>query len=524
MVLTLLVIAGALNLSFLHNRLDMVSDQKVYMLAAQSLAAGDGYAIAGEAQTTWPPGYSLVIAPAQALAPQAVWLLKLLNVAFATGALLCFYAALRRFRKPLDVFLVVLLAGVSLPWFKYTHMVMSEALFALGIGLFAWFSVKYLEKPSRTLLAALVIVAGLLPLVRLIGLAAWFGLLWLLWLDDGRGWRALRERRWPRVVSLAVLSAIALLPLAWWFSRNIQLTGSVTGYVAAMGGDEFTSNAIKLGIADAGLLSRLVVNTIGYTYALVVPNLSLAERIPQLPLPVHPICWLLALLMLVGWARSLAHRQARPIGLFYAAYGGMLLTNVWYDIRYLMPVLPLYSLYLVIGGESMLQGISAWVKARRGRPSPPWLQVTVLVRGGLLLLIVAFLILSQISGPAKRLRSATYSGLALAYYQAGQHLRDHGGNGRVLVVTPGLLDMWSGRDFVSITSLKRNYDSDWPAHIPPDVDTYVWGEHVVATDYRSVLMAAQPESWQEVKHFGDGAVILYARKPAQPLETNEAAD
>ena len=76
-VLGVIVLPMVFSLSFIHERLTMLTDSFVYMSGAVSLAEGNGYLNPqGTPQTAWPPGYSVVLLLPPWLAGQPVFAYK----------------------------------------------------------------------------------------------------------------------------------------------------------------------------------------------------------------------------------------------------------------------------------------------------------------------------------------------------------------------------------------------------------------------------------------------------------------
>ncbi len=508
----IVVLLGLVNLSFVHDRLHYASDSRAYIGGATSLLAGDGYLApeSDEPQRIWPPGYAVSLMPLLALWDDAIWPMKVANVIFATLALWLFWLAFRRLEEVPGRLGIVVLAGISFPWVYYTQFVGSEALFALGVAglLVAFGRLAANGAVSRRWWWLAVVLAGLLPLVRLVGVASLPALAYVAWIDGGRGLRLVRERQWKRIAMLAGGCLLAGLPLLWWMGRNMALAGEVSGY--SLTSDEFRLNALKVGVTGSGLWSRTMVNVLGYAHVFLVPDLGMVERIAKLPLVVRLACWGQLALMLVGWGVSWRWRRWRPLAVLASCYAAMLMTVGWYDMRYVMPFLPVYFLYLATGGWLVLAAMSA-IWRRAAAPRLGWMNVRLCMWGIIGLAIVGSSALTLAGGQAKRLRSRQYEGKAQGLYQAAQWIRAAEGEGAVLTWSPGFLDLWTGRPVLSLNVLTRVHGDAWPEAVGEEARFLLVASGLVdyKAEYVAPFLAARGEEWRLA--YDEAEVRVYER-------------
>ncbi len=480
-VLGVIVLPMVFSLSFIHERLTMLTDSFVYMSGAVSLAEGNGYLNPqGTPQTAWPPGYSVVLVLPTWLAGQSVFAYKLTNILFAGLATGVWLLVLWRLTSPLRAALVMMLVAVSFPWIYFTHMVCSDIVFTLLVACFLLGMLLHRDGNRAGGLVLMTVSAMFAPLVRMAGvtlLPVWA--IVVLELDRFSSWWR-GSTRWRFLLSRVAMGVVLVLPLALWLGRNILISGEPTLPPTGVS-PEYRASLAKLGISEFTFLTRLWINIRGYAHILVLPGQSGIAKIGLLPLYVRIVCWTLTALLVAGWGKAIFGRQRRAAFAF-AAYAGMLLVHNWYDLRYLLPVLPLYLLWIIEGAEAVVALPVRLVPVCRrffDRVSLP-----ALVNTGVAALVALSFAFSAMGPQGKRLRSRTYEGATARLHEACCFIRDDPAPGAVLAAGgPGFIRLWTRRQVVSSLSLLNAEAQLKSLEIPEEVRFLILDESDFV-DYR----------------------------------------
>ena len=212
-------------------------DSVVYLAGARGLVEGHGisFPLGGglwNPITSWPPFYSIALAGANALGVDAWAAARWLNAALLGASAVLVAVTVKRI---LGGRLLPALGGVL-------FLVSADVLAAYGwawsdpLGLFLgflgllWLDV-YLETSRRRDLIAAAIVLGLCAFTRYIGLAYLLVGLGALAFASPRGVSARR-----RTLDFVFLAAVACVPVAIWFIRNLALVGSAGGDISTTRG------------------------------------------------------------------------------------------------------------------------------------------------------------------------------------------------------------------------------------------------------------------------------------------------
>ena len=218
-------------------------------------------------------------------------------------------------------FLVALFCATSAHLLKMSHEVMSEIPYlAVSLGALLAYSRYQSGRAHLWILGAFGLAAAAFY-VRTVGIAL-LGSLVLV---------SLLRREWVRASGLAVASAVLCLPRVLGGSIYSNLLLSV---------DPYRPEAGVLGFA--GVLSRLWTNT--QTYGLhIIPEAILPVGFEWVgPIPTLIVLWWIARGF---WRKSLPE-------VYLAAYLGVILLwpQVWSDVRFLVPVIPLLFWAVVDAG------------------------------------------------------------------------------------------------------------------------------------------------------------------------------
>lgn len=501
------------SLSFVHERPTYASDSVVYMKGAQSLAEGDGYTVNGRPQTSWPPGYSCALVMPLLICGSSVTAFKVMNVLFALGALVFQLMFLKELKGRSHGLLLVTALAVFFPWIYYTHFIGSDLLFTLLLSVFLWGGIRYRQDGSLAGFLFMTIALMFAPLVRMAGVSlfpAWIaGVFWTSPTDNRTSCGTENSKR---VLGLKLgLLIVAAVPLCLWFLRNYLLLGNVSSISTGVT-PEYMSSLSKIGITQFNLLTKVWVNIRGYAHILLVPDQSGIARIGELNIVMHAACWMISGIVITGFAVSMCDRRKRFVAISFACYLGMLLVHNWYGMRYLLPVMVVYLLFLVVGAEWIVRLVLSMVPGQKDAARVDFV-TRLMGTGALLLLVAANLAFSVLSSQAKRLRSNQYDGVAQRIYEACRFVRDSDGEGAVLATGGGFTGIWTGRKVRTVHSL-LDRDGKLVDKTLPDGIGFVLADEGDFVQYRSrylqPLIDANREQLKEV--FRQNDTIVYQVK------------
>ena len=515
-IAVVLLATVGLSASFLHNRPTYMSDTVTYVAGAESLAAGDGYMRDDAPITTWPPGYSLMLALPISLGLDSFVVFKIVNIICATIALLALFLTIWRVRSYAPAVFITACVGCFFPWIYYTHTVLSDIPFATALAGFVLFGVLYEQTGGRKWLWCASLMCAIAPLIRTAGIALIPALALLPFLrhlsvspEQKSPFRAVRAFRG---LFLTLLPPLLLLSL--WLLRNHHQTGSLLGYSVGVT-PEYALSLNKIGIDDYNLFTRIWVNLRGYLHIFVVPDQVGIARISKLPMPVHLVCAAMWAVIFLGWVRSLLISGGRTIALTVMLYGGVLILNTWYDIRYLLPVVGFCFYFMCEGFMAVVEVINHGLPGRRGNKI--WHRVLEWgVYGFFVLFATANLTFSLKSSKAAALRSPVYEGALQHLYVACEYIARSDEAGDVLVAGgPGFVPLWTGRKVHSLLSMVGS-DRSLKSLAVPDNVRFVIGDESKFSNYRQMYLEpfvkANREGLREV--FRDGETVVWRRSSA----------
>ena len=428
-----------------------MSDSVTYIEGAKSIVAGDGYVIEGDPITVRPPGYSYILTVAMMLGLDSILAFKALNIVLGAAALLAFFYSMRGIIPTVEAMLLVLLTGVMFPWIYYSHTILSDIMFALVIALFLIVTMKYQAGEKLWTLIFLTIITAMAPLVRYAGIAlfpAWF---YAVCLFDSRAYRAVRAKNWRRIVLFLALACVVVIPVVGFLIRNLLLTGSITAYTTGVN-PEYALSLKKLGITEFGLWTKLWINARGYLHIFVIPDQVGIDRTSALPFAIRAGCVALWSLVLAGWIICVGKRRWRSVAITFFSYFALLQFNTWYDIRYLLPVLPILLLFVIVAAGWILEKALAFLRVRNVTRRAAIVRTTMIV--ALIVGISGNAAFALLSSKGKRLRRRGYDGQLQRLYEACQFIRNEDRVGKVLVAGGGgFVPIWTGRNVVSCLEL-----------------------------------------------------------------------
>lgn len=336
-------------------------DSVTYVLLAESiLQAGDGYSLSiepgpPEPHTKYPPGYPLFLAPLVALFGRNFVVLKLVSVLFTTGAVTLFCAYARRGREPLPWFCLALAFAVSPGVIDYSRWMLSEAPF-LFFTLAALWMLREDDRGTGTgrpfwlALAASVMCFYVRSIGALLLVAT--SLSYLL------------RREWRKLLIHGVVGAGLTIP---WLVRSRLVAGTTSSYF-----EEFLLQNVytpEAGYLDFfGMVGRLFEN--GKLYA--IRELPRALAGSDSTWAANPLVAVIAVAVcaLVLWElvrRFRAGPRAAELYLVLTCVAIMLFQTSVNDVRYLVPLIPLFLLYAADGVTALVRRVNR----ARGRSVAP---------------------------------------------------------------------------------------------------------------------------------------------------------
>lgn len=392
----LIAAVTALYLLRVDDTAGLYKDDAYYMVLAQSLARGQGYALISSATTpilpTFPPGFALLLAPVFAAVPSfpanLIWL-KVLSIAAMIGTGLLTFRYLHGYRDigPGRAAGIALLTTVT-PGFVFlaTSTVMSECAFTFALMA----SAVAVERAARTeaaphsrratVVAALITTAAWL--IRGSGIALVAGA--LLFLLFRRGWRTAALFLLVCGISYAPWSAYAAMhrpteaeraahggDIVYSYGSPLKSPGGRGAAPRDIGAVEL-SRRVATNIVNIGRDIGAVIFPAGYRGAeesgLEVFRLAGATGLRAGSMGLGPAFVAgsagLSLVVLFG-AFAMARRQL-GVAEFFCVFTILMLVLVpSHTYRYVLPIAPFVIGYFLIGVES----IAARLRAGTGPPA-----------------------------------------------------------------------------------------------------------------------------------------------------------
>lgn len=325
------------------SNLSLSGDNAQFINLGRSLAAGVGFAeTLGDTptpHTKYPFGFPLLLAIVDTIIPNSLIALKGLVVLLYAISLPLIYKLIRHYAEPSVSLCVTLLCLVSTPLLNFSHQVMSEIPF-LPFSLLALILLQraHENESTKTLLfAILAIIAAYY--IRSAGIVL---------VGTGIIFFALHQK-WKEAGIIAGGSLLLALP---WQIRN-----------RALGGNDYINQLFSVNPynSDEGLL------TLGTFIERLIANAQIygLYRIPEVFVPSvatepHFILGLIFTgLVLYTVITGIQKRQLPAI--FLICYVGlyMLWPQVWSDIRFLIPAIPILFYAFLIGISNLVQKFNA---------------------------------------------------------------------------------------------------------------------------------------------------------------------
>ena len=479
------IVVVVLYASFLTPRMKLGGDAVDYVRLANSLAHGEGYRVDGQFNSKWPPVTPLLHSLVIRVAGFNVAGFKFASMLAALAGLWLSYLLLKRHYDDRLAPWAVLLAAVSFPMIYWVVDVSSEAPYFLCSMAGFLLAEEALKRSRWTWVVGAGLAFGLAVLSRTVGLALIIGLGLALithWLRGRRG----------EAGKLLVAAVVAVVLAGAWFGYSRIESGktSVSTYASyAFRGDIYNPDA------KANPIHRAIENAVGYTFIFAVPDASIRSKQAARLTPLGLVSATIILLSLAGWVWRLWKRPQVPEWCLLI-YGGALLAVAWYDIRYIVPILPLLFFYFACSVDAILR----WATNRIQRPA--WGPVATLVVLGLL--IAGNAALSAVGPQAKRLRAPEYSGAAKEVHDAARWIKQNRPDAVVMSRQANMVWFWTQLKTVGIP-LIADPEAMWQ-HIRERKITVIIAEpdefSGVTTKYLAPALAAHQAELQPATTFG----------------------
>ncbi len=351
-------------------KLFLGGDNCNYYILAKGLASGEGYVSSNlpipRAANHFPPGYPFIMSIFIRLGMSSIWAFKVLNGVLLFISSFVFYRIIRQLTK-LQLLSIVLsiLILLNAHVLEYSSIMMSEISFILFqllsvFFLIRWHEEEYKIKSFHGLFFVLALVC--LIYIRTIGITMLgASVLFILF-----------SRKYLSSVLVLAITMLALLP---WQMRSSSLGGS--SYVKSLFRvNPYDSKSKQMEAADWG--NRMKLNAIRYVSKEipngVLPNLGITyhdsktKKIAPSSIGQWSLGIIIILLTFLGIISLADYRW-----LFLFVFGSNLLVymlwpEVWYGIRFILPMVPLILLFSVFGVIFILEKI--FPKRENLRQSP----------------------------------------------------------------------------------------------------------------------------------------------------------
>jgi hypothetical protein len=326
-------------------------DNANYYILANGLASGEGYvayhAPSSPAANHFPPGYPFIMSLIIRLGYDSLEAMKVLNGALLMlSSFLMFHIAMKLTKN--NILSIILAAFVlfNRNLLEYSTIVMSETSFLFFLLLTVYLFLVYKDKlgnwksPYFYLFGAALIVLIYIRTQGVVVLLAFTFYFLLL-------------KQWKEAAILFTFCFLALLP---WQIRSSNLGGS-TYMAQLMRVEPYNGESPQMKIGDWG--TRIKENVVRYISKEIpnalFPSMKVTYKDPKTgewtPAPVTYwiVGFLVILLALLGIWSIPEHRI-----FFFLLFAGifsilMLWPQVWFGIRFYLPMLPLTYMFAVLG-------------------------------------------------------------------------------------------------------------------------------------------------------------------------------
>lgn len=478
-------------------KLDLGGDNAGYFILGKSLAEGLGYTDIHFFPSTpanhFPPGYPVLLALLMKLGLGLVGMKVVNGLLFLASAwlLLDFFRKTTQ-RTPLAV-VAVLLMILNIHLLRYATILMSEVpfLFCSAVVLIAFYKVVESEQPFWKNPWFWVTLIGAVAAyhIRTAGLALVGGILLAF----------LIYRKWTAFVAWGVGFTLLSLP---WFLRGQRLGGS--SYLNQL----FAKNPYRpeMGPMEWGdWFTRIGANLTRYISKEIPNGLFPHFQITNYQESSEATLWLagLALVALsaLGWWRL---QRSKPLvaGYILGSFGILLLwPDVWFGVRFFLPLIPLFLFLTVVGLDSLMQ--SAMAKFKLKAPSG-WLTLVLIL---------------PLMGTVKQLRDKTkepYEAKYRNFFELGQFANENlPANAIIANRKPALFYLYANRYVAGIPN-EVNYGKVIELFKQQGVTHVVIDQLGYASTSRYLLpvVQAEPEKFTVIRATSAPETYLIEFKPS----------
>lgn len=334
-------------------------DNADYYILANSLASSDGYTFfhmpGSPAANHFPPGYPFLMSLVMRIGFDSMFSMKVFNgVLLLLSSYLLFHLSLKLTKNKILSLILAVLMLLNSNMLEYATIVMSEISFVfftlLSIYLFIICNERRfnIKSPYFYLMIASMVI---LFYIRTQGIAL-FGAFVI--------YMAFKRQFKPLAIFIA-LSVIAILP---WQVRSANLGGS--SYVRQlMRVEPYNNDSKKMEFGD--WMDRIGENTVRYV-SKEIPNVifptmkvQYKDRATGDNIKSPTSYWVVGILLIIlGLLGIWSIKEYR--WLFLLLYGStfgiyMLWPQVWFGIRFILPMAPITLMFAVFGVYYLLQGI-----------------------------------------------------------------------------------------------------------------------------------------------------------------------
>lgn len=336
------------------------SDDAHYIVLAESLATGQGYRLINypndPQETTFPPGWPILLSPFVAFFPNNYEILKFLSFAFWLASIPLLYKIFAsRIETPyLEMLIALIVLNPNI--LGISGMVMSESAYlffsALTLCLFEIWDRHQDESKAWLFLAAFTAAAVYTQLIRTVGLSILLALIAYL----------LFSRRFRQAGIITVIFLLGMLPQFW---LNAQGGGSLIslGYQSQVFNNSINTKIEQLLTNAYAYLNEMIASLIIPIFG---PNItSLLEKFNIKIISIIVNIFIL-FLTFVGFIISLKSFRISELYVFLFLLGTLAFWNP--DVgsaqeRFLIPIIPFLYFYFLQG---LIWSIQTVVKTDRG--------------------------------------------------------------------------------------------------------------------------------------------------------------
>ena len=349
------VLLSILYLSAVNPYWKITPDSVLYVSGAASIAAGEGYTQQGRPVILYPPMTSMILSIPSLLFPGSYLALNAVTTIFAPLSLVLCFALLRKQIGDLRAGLVVALSLGSTLLFDHSTLLLSDVPYMFFSILALVLAQNVLDRPgswARELLAGLAVLIACMT--RLAGLALILAII-------GQGLVSWSKKRTKARPGLLLSMLIPILFVCLWEFRNLLLGPSF--FKLSFQNEPWVQESGSITVV--GLMRRFLLNARAYGFVgAILSNDGLANG-PMTHFYLRLVVWaLLCLLFSLGLA--LALRRKLAITELYTIVFLLIigLYHPYFEIRWLLPIIPFLFYYTVVGLEFMAEQVRV-----RGSPA-----------------------------------------------------------------------------------------------------------------------------------------------------------